>query len=250
MIIFSRSLLDAVRLYCLRTFRKIRLELGKIWQQKAKRIIDQNKSTEIDDHVFDIHKMEKQKKFTNNSKMRKLKIEGNTYEGTLDILDAMEAKIKSEVEDPIADMDDEPTEEELDFLQELDGLLQMRDQEKEDLIASVTEEECEDIFKELINLDSSPGPDGCTYRLYYSLFKKIPIFRTLFLRMIEWTKTCGSLGDLQNMGNLKIINKKRFSEEYDGKRKLMLVNKDVNFIGKVWVNRFKICVLDKCLPKN
>ena len=231
-------------------FKKIRLELGKLWQKRIKRIVDQNKTTEIDDHVFDIHKVEKQKKFVNNSKIRKLKIEGRTFEGTLDILDAMENKIKREVEDPAMDMEGEPTDEEMEFLQELEGLLMMSDEEKEELLSSVTEEECEEIFKEQVNLDSSPGPDGCTYRLYYCLFRKIPLFKDLFARLINWTLKFSSLGELQNIGNLKVINKKRFSEEYDGKRKLMLVNKDVNFIGKLWVNRFKGCVLVKCLPKN
>ena len=230
-------------------FKRIRNELRLIWQKKTQRILEKNKTTEIEDHIYDIHKLEKQKKFENGSKIRKLNMEGNTYEGTLDILDAMESKIKREVEDFETDMDSEPTEEEVEFLMEMD-CLSFSDEEKEEVIGPVAEKECEEIFKDQVNLDSSPGPDGCTYRLYYCLFKKFQSFRILFLRLINYTKDRSSLGNLQNLGVLKVINKKRFSEEYDGKRKLMIINKDVNFIAKIWVNRFQIFVLPKCLPKT
>ena len=67
--------------------------------------------------------------------------------------------------------------------------------------------------------------------------------------MIIWTRENKCLGFLQNDGAMKVINKKTFSENYDGKRKLMVINKDINFIGKVWSNRFMDSVLPKVLPK-
>ena len=230
-------------------FKRIRKEIRKIWNKKTERILEKNKSVEIEDHVYDIHKLEKQKKYESASNIRKLNIEGSKFEGTLSILNGLEQKIKKEDEDWDLNMDDEIMEEELSFLREMD-VLRMTDAEKEKVIGSVSEEECEEIFKHQVNLDSSPGPDGCTYRLYYLLFRKVSIFKGIFVKMIDWTRKETSLGWLENLGIMKIINKKRFSEEYDGKRKLTVINKDVNFIGKIWTNRFKENVLTKVLPKT
>ena len=67
-------------------------------------------------------------------------------------------------------MDDDITEKELSFLREMD-ILRMTDAEKEKVIVSVSEKECWEIFKHQVNLDSSPGPDGCIiYCLEKSLF--------------------------------------------------------------------------------
>ena len=52
------------------------------------------------------------------------------------------------------------------------------------MIGEISEKECELIFKEQVNLDSSPGPDGCTYRLIYCLFKKVDHFRFIFMKMV------------------------------------------------------------------
>ena len=54
----------------------------------------------------------------------------------------------------------------------------------------------------------------------------------------------------QNVGMMKFINKKRQTEEYTGKRKLTMVSKDLNFVGKLWTNRFSKYVLEKVLPKT
>ena len=229
-------------------FKKIREELRNIMKKKTARIIEKNKSVQIVDHIYDIQKVQKQKKYESNSQMKKLNIGGNTYEGTMEILRGMEAKIKSEVED--YEMDDltGASEEEMEFLMEMEEA-QFTEAEKKEMVGLVTEDECELIFEEQVNLDSSPGPDGCTYRMFYYLFRKIEHFRMIYVKMIDWTRKKQSLGCLQNDGAMKVINKKRFSENYDGKRKLMVINKDINFTGKVWSNRFRNIALPKVLPK-
>ena len=143
---------------------------------------------------------------------------------------------------------EEPTDDELDFLMEMEEL-QLSEGEKKEIISIATKEECEELFKNQVNLDSSPGPDGCTYRMLFFLFKKIKHFREIFIKMINWTRDHRSLGCLQNSGVMVIIDKKRFTENYDGKRKLTKINKDINFIGKLWSNRFRDVVLPKALPK-
>ena len=50
---------------------------------------------------------------------------------------------------------------------------------------------------------------------------------------------------------MTIKNKKIQSVEYDKKRKLTKVNKDMNLgNGKVWTNRLKQIIIPKILPKN
>ena len=168
-------------------FKKIREELRKIMKEKTARIIEKNKSVQIVDHIYDIQKVQKQKKYESNSQMKKLNIGGNTYEGTMEILRGMEAKIKSEVED--YEMDDltGASEEEMEFLMEMEEA-QFTEAEKKEMVGLVTEDECELIFEEQVNLDSSPGPDGCTYRMFYYLFRKIEHFRMIYVKMIDWTR--------------------------------------------------------------
>ena len=108
-------------------------------RKKTERIIEKNKSVEIMDHIYDIHKVEKQKKYESSSAMKKLKIGNNIYEGTLDILDGMESKIKSEVEEYDEDQGDGPTEEELDFLLEMENA-HFTEDEKQEIIRKITEE--------------------------------------------------------------------------------------------------------------
>ena len=70
------------------------------------------------------------------------------------------------------------------------------------------------------------------------------------MNTIEWTRKNMSMGCIENVGMMKFINKKRQTDEYTGKRKLTMVSKDLNFVGKVWTNRFSKYVLEKVLPKT
>ena len=45
-------------------------------------------------------------------------------------------------------------------------------------------------------------------------------------------------------------NKKGKSIDYNKKRKLTKINKDLNLLGKVWSNRCKLYILDEILPRN
>merc|ERR1719402_852489 len=70
------------------------------------------------------------------------------------------------------------------------------------------------------------------------------------MKHINWTRVNKCMGPDKNVGVMKILNKKKLTDEYEGKRKLTLVNKDLNFIGKVWTNRFTEKILTKVLPKT
>ena len=162
-------------------FKRIREELRKIMKKRTERIIEKNKSVEIMDHTYDIHKVQRQKKYESNSEMRKLNIEGTTYEGTLDILKGMERKIKSEVEDHEEDHMDEPSEEEMEFLMEMD-CTEFSETEKEHIIGETTEDECEYILKEQVNLDSSPDQMDVRIVCFTFYLRRLTIFATFLLK--------------------------------------------------------------------
>ena len=45
-------------------------------------------------------------------------------------------------------------------------------------------------------------------------------------------------------------NKKANSIEYDKKRKICKLNKDLNLLGKIWANRLRNVILEKIVPKS
>ena len=231
-------------------FTRLRNELSEIWQKKAQRMMDKSKCIEIQDHVYDIHKLQKQKKYENKGKIRRLKIGETVYEGAEAVLEGIHLKMCDELSyGNKTSFADEPTEEELFFLNKLPQL-DLDQDEMEGLLGTVTEDECEVIFENQVNLDSSPGIDGITYRVMWSLWGRFPSFRFLFVNYINWVRENCSIGPFENLGVMKILNKKKLSDDYVGKRKLTLVNKDANFIGKIWTNRFSKYVLRKVLPKS
>ena len=68
----------------------------------------------------------------------------------------------------------------LSFIDKLPAL-NLSNEDKEYLVGSITEEECQDIFENQVNLDSSPGIDGITYRIMWELWKRFQSFRMIML---------------------------------------------------------------------
>ena len=234
---------------CWEEFEKVRKELNEIWHKKAVRSIQRLKCIEVEDHVYDIHKIQKQKKYANKARIRKLNIDGVLFTGTEEVVAGLENKVKHDLEPGNDnDWDDEPSQEELFFLDRLPQL-QLSVDELEEIHAPVGEKECEYIINNQVQLDSAPGMDGVTYRMISCLWN-FPSFKYIFVNAMDWTRKNASVGNFENVGMMKFINKKRQTEEYTGKRKLTLVNKDINFAGKLWTNRFRKYVLDKVLPKT
>ena len=124
-----------------------------------------------------------------------------------------------------------------------------REEEIEELSGPIKEEEITHILENEVDLDSSPGEDGITYRVI-KLFWRYNSYRSLYVKYLNYTKQIGGMGVGGNMGIMIIKNKNVQSREYDKKRKLTKVNKDLNLgHGKVWTNRMKKIVLPRILPK-
>ena len=188
------------------------------------------------------------KKFENQTKIKEIKIGDITYVGTKYVVQAIEDKMKSEV-CPYNDLDFNaaPTSQEERFLSKLEKM-KLTEDEKINLLRPTNDGEISEILNE-VDLDSSPGEDGITYR-FIKLFWEWKSYRELYVKFLNFTRDNGSTGLLENCGIMTVKNKKVQSTEYDKKRKLTKLNKDTNLNGKIWTNRLKKIIIPKVLPKT
>lgn len=229
---------------------EIKKELNEIYSARAEQAVDNLKGLLIDDQVYDIHKLQQQKKFENNGKIKEIKIGDTLFSGTASVVEAIAGVMKDELKVGCSeDFDSPANDEEVFFLNKMKGLM-LTEKEKEGLLAPTTEDEIGAILKFEVDKDSSPGDDGITYR-FMQCFWAFPSYRFLYVKYLNYTREIGSLGLEKNNGIMVVKNKKAQSIEYNKKRKLTKVNKDSNLgNGKVWTNRLKKYIMDKVLPKT
>ena len=236
---------------CYEELADIKTQLDGIYKKRALDMVDKMKSLQIDDEVYDIHKLQNQRKYENQGKIKELKIGERIYRGTEDVVKGVVEKMSKELEphnmDPI---DGDPTPAELQFLSKL-GRIDLSEEEEMDLLKPTEADEIEYVLKHEVDLDSSPGEDGITYRFILLLWKRVHSYRSLYLDYLNYTRESGSCGILENCGIMVIKNKKLQSTDYEKKRKLTKLNKDSNLgNGKVWTNRLKRIIIPKILPQN
>ena len=204
---------------------------------------------EIDDHIYDIHKLQKERKYENQKTISELKINGQMFIGTEAVVSGIQNKMQEELK-PYNDVnkDDPPSMEETRFL-DLLPQVQWNEEEINKLTSPTTEEEISQILNFEVDLDSAPGDDGITAR-FIKLFWGFASYRKLFIQFLNSSRSKGNLGCIDNLGIMVVKNKNTHSIEYNKKRKLTKVNKDSNIgNGKVWTNRMKNVILPKILPK-
>ena len=69
------------------------------------------------------------------------------------------------------------------------------------------------------------------------------------IKMLDHIRVNKNMGSLENMGIMKLLNKKLPSNEYVKKRKLTMVNKAENSLsGMIWTKRLKKWILPNVLP--
>ena len=211
--------------------------------------IDKMKFCEIDDNVYDIHKLQKEKKYENQKTISELKIDGQLFEGTEQVVKGVHKKMQDELKAFNDKSINEPPSAEEEAFLDLIPCFQWSEEEIEELNRPTSEEEITHILNFEVDLDSSPGEDGITAR-FIRLFWNFESYRKMFLAYLNSTRLEGNMGCVQNLGIMVVKNKNAQSIEYDKKRKLTKVNKDSNIgNGKVWTNRMKKIVLPKILPK-
>ena len=249
---FYSSILEDIQngLNCFKELDDVKQQMDLIYQERSKTKVDKMRGIEIDDSTYDIHKLQNQKKFENQSRIKEIKIGDTFFKGTPDVVKAIELKMKSEL-NPHNDVDFNapPSPAEEFFLSKLKPLT-LNEKEKEELLRPTNQEEISFILEHEVDPDSSPGEDGITYR-FIKRFWDWSEYRDLYLKFLNFTRENRSCGFLDNFGIMTVKNKKVQSNEYDKKRKLTKLNKDTNLgNGKVWTNRLKKIIIPKILPKN
>ena len=219
-------------------------ELNKHYRGKIEEKILDRKHLEIKNHVFDLNKRQKDIKFS-NGKVNKIRINDVTYDSKVGIVDAIEKSMRGELKTFEKLTSDNEENVFLDYLSKVD----LNDDEIESIEGKVTEKEVFYILENEVDLDSSPGIDGLTYR-FYKHFWKNKTFRTIYMNFINHVKDTGDFGQVQNIGLMVIKNKKGNSIEYSKKRKITKVNKDVNILGKCWSNRLRDKIMPKIIPDS
>ena len=239
---------EAIEKKDLEGIKEIKDSLDEIYKNRARKQIDRIRNIEIKDHVYDIHKLQNQRKFENQKKLTEIRIKGNLYEGTQNIVEGIQKEMEVELRETIS-RNEILTEEEKCFLDKLEKI-ELSDSEVHELIKPTEEIEILNILKFEVDLDSSPGEDGITSRLLLR-FMKIDAFKDIYIKYLNYTRRIGSMGQIGNLGIMVVKNKSTQSNEYEKKRKLTKINKDSNVgNGKVWTNRMKRILLTKILPKT
>ena len=235
---------------CFQELDEVKSQMNLIYNERSKKKVKDMRCIEIDDPTYDLYKLQKQKKFENQSKIREIKVGETHYRGTPNVVKAIENQMLKEVS-PHNDLkfNAPPTAAEEFFLSKLQ-IVSLNEDEKLELLSPTKPEEIAMILENEVDLDSSPGEDGITYR-FIKLFWTSQDYRELYLSYLNFTRENGSTGLLENCGIMTIKNKKAQSVEYEKKRKLTKLNKDTNLgNGKVWTNRFKKVIIPKVLPKT
>ena len=81
------------------------------------------------------------------------------------------------------------------------------DEERNKLLEPTNEEEIEFILKYEVDLDSSPGEDGLTYRIIKT-FWVWQEFRDLYIDFLNFTRKGNCTGLIDNCGIMTVKNKK------------------------------------------
>ena len=147
-------------LNCFDELNVIKQKMDLIYQERSKRKVDKMRGIKIDDRTYDIHKLQNQRKFENQSRIKEIKIGDFLYQGTPAVVQAISNKIKSEVKSHgDIDFNAPPTSAEEYFLSKLKPLT-LGENEKNELLCPTNQEEISFILENEVDLDSSPGEDG------------------------------------------------------------------------------------------
>ena len=70
---------------CFQELERIKIDMNHIYRDRCRQNIDKMRGLEIDDHTYDIHKLQNKRKFENQSRIREVKINGRVYEGSVNV---------------------------------------------------------------------------------------------------------------------------------------------------------------------
>ena len=79
---------------CYNELEDIKKQLNVIYQDKSQRKVNKMRGLEIDTTNYDIHKLQNQRKYENQSRIREIKIGDIGYKGNAEVVEGIESKIK------------------------------------------------------------------------------------------------------------------------------------------------------------
>ena len=116
---------------CFQELENIKREMDLFYKERSKLKVDKMKSLEIDDYVYDIHKLQNQRKYENQKKINEIQIGNELFSGTTNVVEAIENKMRKELEaHDEGDFNAPPSQSEDDFLSKLTKV-HLSEEEKE-----------------------------------------------------------------------------------------------------------------------
>ena len=75
----------------------IKKKLNVIYKARAEQAVNKLRGILIDDHVYDIHKLQNQRRFENEGRIKQIKVGENIYTGTVDVVEAIAGVMREEL---------------------------------------------------------------------------------------------------------------------------------------------------------
>ena len=233
---------------CKEELIKIVNELNEFYTMKVNQVVERDRLLEIQNNNEEIIKQQKDAKFVGNG-VDKIRINNIVYEDKYEIVNEIEKEMRKELEDENGRGFNDPVNQEEKYFLNLLPKLQLTEEETEKLTDKVSDEEISHILENEVDLDSSPGMDGITYRCLKVLWKNSK-FKEIYKNYLNRIKEKGEYGYNLNISVMVLKNKKQNSIDYFQKRKLTKTNKEINLLAKIWSNRCRDILLPKIIPKN
>ena len=149
---------------CFQELENIKCEMDLFYKERSKEKVDKIRSLEIDDNVYDIHKLQNQRKYENQKKINEIKIGNDLFQGTSNVVRAIEDKMRIELEvHNNQDFGAKISKCEEEFLSKLPKI-NLTEDAKNSLVSPTNEDEISYILAQEVDKDSSLGEDGITYR--------------------------------------------------------------------------------------
>ena len=223
-------------------------ELNEFYKMKVDKVVERDKCLEIKENNEEIIKQQKESKYFGNG-IDKIRINDNVYEDKFKIVEEIEKEMRKELENDSGMGFSYPTNQEEEYFLNMLPKLELSEEEREKLTDQINDEEISSILSHEVDLDSSPGLDGITYRCLNVLWQ-YPKFKKIYRNYLNRIKETGQYGRNLNISVMVLKNKKQNSIDYSQKRKLTKTNKEINLLAKIWSNRCRDILLPKIIPKN
>jgi hypothetical protein len=134
---------------CFQELDNIKSKMDLFYKERSKLKLDKMKSLEIDDNVYDVHKLQNQRKYEKQKKINEIKIGNDLFTGTKNVVKAIEDKMRNELKaHDDRDFNAPPSQSEDNFLSKLPKL-QLSEEENCLLSSPTNEDEISYIFSQV-----------------------------------------------------------------------------------------------------